>query len=144
MRGNNLFLEIVIIINKPLFYVTDIWLKLQLIQTTTLIRIFLTVLLCLYFYLFIPLCFLIHFIFPQSGPDKNSRSRISSTSDIRNENGEIDYKKLYEQQLIENERLKEKLKKSEEELRDTKLTLEKINVVVSNDYDIGTCLLGSV
>lgn len=69
--------------------------------------------------------------FFQSGPDRNSRSRISSTSDIRNENGEIDYKKLYEQQLTENDRLKDKLKKSDEELRDTKQTLEKINVVVS-------------
>lgn len=69
----------------------------------------------------------------QSGPDRSSRSRISSTSDIRNENGEIDYKKLYEQQLAENDRLKEKLRKSEEELRETKQTLEKINVVVSID-----------
>lgn len=72
----------------------------------------------------------VSFLF-QSGPDRTSRSRISSTSDIRNENGEIDYKKLYEQQLTENDRLKEKLRKSEEELRETKQTLEKINVVVS-------------
>lgn len=75
--------------------------------------------------------FLIDFSYSQSGPERNNRSRISNTVDIRNENGEIDYKKLYEQQLAENERLKEKLKKSEEELRDTKQTLEKINVVVS-------------
>lgn len=51
--------------------------------------------------------------------------------DIRNENGEIDYKKLYEEQLVENDRLKEKLRKSDEELRETKQTLERINVVVS-------------
>lgn len=50
---------------------------------------------------------------------------------LRGENGEIDYKKLYEQTLVENERLKDKLRKSEEELRDTKQTLEKINLVVS-------------
>lgn len=71
------------------------------------------------------------YIFFQSGTERNSRSLINSISDIRNENGEIDYKKLYEQQLAENERLNEKLKKSEDELRQTKQTLEKINVVVS-------------
>nr|XP_023022877.1 protein phosphatase 1 regulatory subunit 12B-like [Leptinotarsa decemlineata] len=68
-----------------------------------------------------------------SGTDRSSRSRISSTSDIRNENGEIDYKKLYEQQLVENERLKDKLRKSDEELRETKQTLEKINLVTSKN-----------
>ncbi|XP_056634701.1 protein phosphatase 1 regulatory subunit 12B isoform X5 [Diorhabda carinulata] len=69
----------------------------------------------------------------ESGTDRSSRSRISSSSDIRNENGEIDYKKLYEEQLAENERLKEKLRKSDEELRDTKQTLEKINLVTSKN-----------
>ncbi|XP_074029955.1 myosin binding subunit isoform X5 [Leptinotarsa decemlineata] len=69
----------------------------------------------------------------ESGTDRSSRSRISSTSDIRNENGEIDYKKLYEQQLVENERLKDKLRKSDEELRETKQTLEKINLVTSKN-----------
>ncbi|CAH0546537.1 unnamed protein product [Brassicogethes aeneus] len=68
-----------------------------------------------------------------SGVERSSRSRISSNSDIRNENGEIDYKKLYEQQLVENDRLKDKLKKSDEELRDTKQTLERINVVTSKN-----------
>nr|CAI5849988.1 unnamed protein product [Callosobruchus analis] len=68
-----------------------------------------------------------------SGSERSSRSRLNSTSDIRNENGEIDYKKLYEQQLAENERLKDKLRKTEEELRDTKQTLEKINVVTSKN-----------
>lgn len=50
---------------------------------------------------------------------------------MRGENGEIDYKKLYEQQVVENDRLKDKLRKSDEELRDTKQTLEKLNTVVS-------------
>lgn len=50
---------------------------------------------------------------------------------MRGENGEIDYKRLYEQTLTENERLKDKLRKTEEELRDTKQTLEKINLVVN-------------
>ncbi|CAH1955979.1 unnamed protein product [Acanthoscelides obtectus] len=68
-----------------------------------------------------------------SGSERSSRSRLNSTSDIRNENGEIDYKKLYEQQLAENDRLKDKLRKSEEELRDTKQTLEKLNVVTSKN-----------
>ncbi|CAH1955983.1 unnamed protein product [Acanthoscelides obtectus] len=69
----------------------------------------------------------------ESGSERSSRSRLNSTSDIRNENGEIDYKKLYEQQLAENDRLKDKLRKSEEELRDTKQTLEKLNVVTSKN-----------
>lgn len=59
---------------------------------------------------------------------------MSSTVDIRNENGEIDYKKLYEEQLVENDRLKDKLRKSDEELKETKQTLEKINLVVSKHY----------
>lgn len=67
----------------------------------------------------------------QSGSERSSRSRISSTVDIRNENGEIDYKKLYEEQLVENDRLKDKLRKSDEDLKETKQTLERINVVVS-------------
>lgn len=70
-------------------------------------------------------------IFFQSGTDRSSRSRLGSASDIRNENGEIDYKKLYEQAILENDRLKEKLRKSDEELRETKQTLEKLNLVVS-------------
>lgn len=58
---------------------------------------------------------------------------MGSTNDLalRGENGEIDYKKLYEQTLVENEKLKDKLRKTDEELRDTKQTLERINVVVS-------------
>lgn len=70
----------------------------------------------------------------QSGNDRSTRSsRINSSSDLilRGENGEIDYKKLYEQTLTENERLKDKLKKSDEELKETKQTLEKLNTVVS-------------
>lgn len=75
---------------------------------------------------------LIIFFALQSGTER-SRSRLGSTNDLplRGENGEIDYKKLYEQTLVENERLKDKLRKTEEDLRDTKQTLEKINVVVS-------------
>lgn len=48
---------------------------------------------------------------------------------------------MYEQQLAENDRLKEKLKKTEEELRDTKQTLEKINVVVSVGQMLGIHLI---
>ncbi|XP_044766671.1 protein phosphatase 1 regulatory subunit 12B isoform X3 [Coccinella septempunctata] len=69
----------------------------------------------------------------ESGTERSSRSRLGSTSDIRNENGEIDYKKLYEQAIVENDRLKEKLRKSEEELRETKQTLEKLNLVTSKN-----------
>uniref|UniRef100_A0AAR5Q198 Protein phosphatase 1 regulatory subunit 12B n=1 Tax=Dendroctonus ponderosae TaxID=77166 RepID=A0AAR5Q198_DENPD len=69
----------------------------------------------------------------ESGSERSSRSRVSSTVDIRNENGEIDYKKLYEEQLVENDRLKDKLRKSDEELKETKQTLERINVVTSKN-----------
>lgn len=71
----------------------------------------------------------------QSGNERSTRiSRLGSTNDlIRGENGEIDYKKLYEQAIVENDRLKDKLRKSDEELRDTKQTLEKLNTVVSRN-----------
>ncbi|XP_045462272.1 protein phosphatase 1 regulatory subunit 12B isoform X10 [Harmonia axyridis] len=65
--------------------------------------------------------------------DRSSRSRLGSAADIRNENGEIDYKKLYEQAILENDRLKDKLRKSDEELRETKQTLEKLNLVTSKN-----------
>ncbi|KAK9731759.1 Ankyrin repeats (3 copies) [Popillia japonica] len=71
-----------------------------------------------------------------SGNDRSSRSsRVSSTNDLilRGENGEIDYKKLYEQTLVENERLKDKLRKTDEELKDTKQTLEKLTTVTSKN-----------
>lgn len=41
---------------------------------------------------------------------------------------------MYEQAIVENDRLREKLRKSEEDLRETKQTLEKINTVVSYSY----------
>ncbi|KAK4876964.1 hypothetical protein RN001_009470 [Aquatica leii] len=70
----------------------------------------------------------------ESGTERSSRgSRLGSTSDIRGENGEIDYKKLYEQAILENDRLREKLKKSDDELRDTKQTLERLNTVTSKN-----------
>uniref|UniRef100_A0A1Y1JWN0 cGMP-dependent protein kinase interacting domain-containing protein n=1 Tax=Photinus pyralis TaxID=7054 RepID=A0A1Y1JWN0_PHOPY len=69
-----------------------------------------------------------------SGTDRSNRSsRLGSTTDIRGENGEIDYKKLYEQAILENDRLRDKLKKSDEELRDTKQTLERLNTVTSKN-----------
>ncbi|KAF5303343.1 hypothetical protein FQR65_LT08256 [Abscondita terminalis] len=71
----------------------------------------------------------------ESGTDRSSSrgSRLGSTSDIRGENGEIDYKKLYEQAILENDRLRDKLKKSDDELRDTKQTLERLNTVTSKN-----------
>lgn len=75
------------------------------------------------------------YVILQSGSEKSSRSRLGSASDLaalRGENGELDYKKMYEQAITENDRLKDKLRKSDEELRETKQTLEKINTVVSN------------
>ncbi|GLV33823.1 Myosin binding subunit [Carabus blaptoides fortunei] len=72
----------------------------------------------------------------ESGSEKSSRSRLGSASDLaalRGENGELDYKKMYEQAVTENDRLKDKLRKSDEELRETKQTLEKINTVTSKN-----------
>ncbi|KAK3924724.1 Protein phosphatase 1 regulatory subunit 12A [Frankliniella fusca] len=75
----------------------------------------------------------------ESGADRSGRSsRLGSTSSAggdsasvsravtpaRSENGEIDYKKLYEESLAENERLREKLKKTEEDLRGSKTLSE--------------------
>ncbi|CAK9797944.1 Protein phosphatase 1 regulatory subunit 12A [Anthophora quadrimaculata] len=48
--------------------------------------------------------------------------RIKSTT---SENGELDYKKLYEESQAENERLKEKLKRSDEQLKETRNLLDK-------------------
>ncbi|XP_071050053.1 protein phosphatase 1 regulatory subunit 12A isoform X13 [Onthophagus taurus] len=72
----------------------------------------------------------------ESGNERSGRSsRVSSSSDLilRGENGEIDYKRLYEQSLTEIDRLKDKLRKSDEELRDTKQTLEKLQTVTSKN-----------
>ncbi|XP_006613192.1 protein phosphatase 1 regulatory subunit 12A isoform X10 [Apis dorsata] len=48
--------------------------------------------------------------------------RIKSTT---SENGELDYKKLYEESQAENERLKEKLRRSDEQLKETRNLLDK-------------------
>ncbi|KAK7791297.1 hypothetical protein R5R35_009942 [Gryllus longicercus] len=49
-----------------------------------------------------------------------------STKEANSENGEIDYKKLYEASVLENERLREKLKKTEDDLSDARSQLEKV------------------
>ncbi|XP_065160341.1 protein phosphatase 1 regulatory subunit 12A isoform X2 [Atheta coriaria] len=73
----------------------------------------------------------------ESGTERSSSrsSRLGSANDLilRGENGEIDYKKLYEQALSDNDRLKDKLRKSDEDLRDTKTTLEKLNTITSKN-----------
>ncbi|XP_076286035.1 myosin binding subunit isoform X3 [Lasioglossum baleicum] len=52
-------------------------------------------------------------------------ARIKSTS----ENGELDYKKLYEESQAENERLKDKLRRSDEQLKETRNLLDKAQSV---------------
>ncbi|XP_043678503.1 protein phosphatase 1 regulatory subunit 12A isoform X6 [Vespula pensylvanica] len=52
----------------------------------------------------------------------SASARIKSTS---SENGEIDYKKLYEESQAENERLREKLKRSDEQLKEVRSLLDK-------------------
>ncbi|XP_017780065.1 PREDICTED: protein phosphatase 1 regulatory subunit 12A [Nicrophorus vespilloides] len=73
----------------------------------------------------------------ESGNDRSSSraSRIGSSNDLilRGENGEIDYKKLYEQAIVDNDRLKDKLRKSDEDLKETKQTLEKLTTVTSKN-----------
>nr|CAD7401130.1 unnamed protein product [Timema cristinae] len=44
------------------------------------------------------------------------------------ENGELDYKKLYEEAMLDNERLREKLKKTDNSLSEANSQLEKISV----------------
>ncbi|XP_044731743.1 protein phosphatase 1 regulatory subunit 12A isoform X8 [Chrysoperla carnea] len=69
--------------------------------------------------------------------NNNKESRLSASRGelipTRNENGEVDYKKLWEQAQADNDRLRDKLRKQDEELRDTKLTLEKISTVTSKN-----------
>ncbi|XP_070158497.1 protein phosphatase 1 regulatory subunit 12A isoform X4 [Polyergus mexicanus] len=60
----------------------------------------------------------------------SSLSSEASSTPIRlksnnSENGELDYKKLYEESLAENERLKDKLKRSDEQLKEVRSLLEK-------------------
>ncbi|XP_054273906.1 protein phosphatase 1 regulatory subunit 12B-like isoform X3 [Macrosteles quadrilineatus] len=63
----------------------------------------------------------------ESGTERSGRSsRLSSSTDGEaTANGEIDYKKLYEESQQENERLREKLKKTEEDLKESKTQAEK-------------------
>ncbi|KAG7187599.1 hypothetical protein KM043_016667 [Ampulex compressa] len=52
--------------------------------------------------------------------------RVKSTT---SENGEIDYKKLYEESQAENERLKEKLRRSDEQLKEARNSLDKVQSI---------------
>ncbi|CAH0384317.1 unnamed protein product [Bemisia tabaci] len=54
------------------------------------------------------------------GGDSLAQSRSTAPSKITNENGELDYKKLYEESQAENALLREKLRKTEEELNQIK------------------------
>ncbi|XP_043586755.1 protein phosphatase 1 regulatory subunit 12A isoform X8 [Bombus pyrosoma] len=76
----------------------------------------------------------------ESGNDRTGRSnRLGSISSLSSEapsmsvrlksttseNGELDYKKLYEESQAENERLKEKLRRSDEQLKEARNLLDK-------------------
>ncbi|XP_078040843.1 myosin binding subunit isoform X2 [Augochlora pura] len=76
----------------------------------------------------------------ESGNDRSGRSnRLGSISSLSSEtpsisariksttseNGELDYKKLYEESQVENERLKEKLRRSDEQLKEATNLLDK-------------------
>ncbi|XP_046672494.1 protein phosphatase 1 regulatory subunit 12A-like isoform X3 [Homalodisca vitripennis] len=69
----------------------------------------------------------VHINSTESAGDKSGRSsRLSSSTDGEaTANGEIDYKKLYEESLVENERLREKLRKTEEDLKESKAQTDK-------------------
>ncbi|KAL6261500.1 hypothetical protein P5V15_006589 [Pogonomyrmex californicus] len=60
-----------------------------------------------------------------SSEASSTPSRLKSNS---SENGELDYKKLYEESQAENERLKEKLKRSDEQLKEVRSLLEKMQI----------------
>ncbi|XP_012521296.1 protein phosphatase 1 regulatory subunit 12A isoform X5 [Monomorium pharaonis] len=79
----------------------------------------------------------------ESGNDRSERStRLGSISSLSSEtsstpirlksnsseNGELDYKKLYEESQVENERLKDKLKRSDEQLKEVRHLLEKTQI----------------
>lgn len=79
-------------------------------------------------------------IYLQSGHERSGRSsrlgsvtsltsEVSTTpvrsKSVTSENGELDYKKLYEESQAENERLREKLKRSDEQLKEMRIQLEK-------------------
>ncbi|XP_076650166.1 myosin binding subunit isoform X8 [Halictus rubicundus] len=80
----------------------------------------------------------------ESGNDRSGRSnRLGSISSLSSEtpsmsariksttseNGELDYKKLYEESQAENERLKDKLRRSDEQLKETRNLLDKAQSV---------------
>ncbi|XP_011053709.1 PREDICTED: protein phosphatase 1 regulatory subunit 12A isoform X6 [Acromyrmex echinatior] len=79
----------------------------------------------------------------ESGNDRSGRAtRLGSISSLSSEasstpirlksnsseNGELDYKKLYEESQVENERLKDKLKRSDEQLKEVRHLLEKMQI----------------
>lgn len=64
-----------------------------------------------------------------AAPASEGSSSVSEKKSTAN--GEIDYKKLYEESLVENERLREKLRQTEDELAETKATSEK-NAILAN------------
>lgn len=48
---------------------------------------------------------------------------------MTSENGELDYKKLYEESQAENERLREKLRRSDEQLKEVRGLLDKAQTI---------------
>ncbi|GAB6028662.1 hypothetical protein CHUAL_004490 [Chamberlinius hualienensis] len=71
--------------------------------------------------------------------NRSSRAGSVGSSVSVNDTSEIDYKKLYEEQKVENERLAEKQKQMEKDLESAKLLLDKATVVnqrnASSDAD---------
>ncbi|XP_058797034.1 protein phosphatase 1 regulatory subunit 12B isoform X3 [Phymastichus coffea] len=65
-----------------------------------------------------------------SSETPSSRTKSSSIN-TTTENGELDYKKLYEESQIENERLREQLRKSDEQLKETQSLLDKAQAAQS-------------
>lgn len=78
----------------------------------------------------------------QSGHERSERSsRIGSVTSlssdasvaparsksVTSENGELDYKKLYEESRADNERLRDKLRRSDEQLKDARSQLDKLS-----------------
>ncbi|XP_043287490.1 protein phosphatase 1 regulatory subunit 12A isoform X2 [Venturia canescens] len=51
------------------------------------------------------------------------------TKSITSENGELDYKKLWEESQAENERLKDKLRRSDEQLKEARSSLDKVQIL---------------
>ncbi|XP_025405278.1 protein phosphatase 1 regulatory subunit 12B isoform X3 [Sipha flava] len=66
-------------------------------------------------------------LFSLSSSQDSKPSSVANSPSPCSENGEIDYKALYEEVVIDNERLRRQLQKTEEDLLESRITIEKLS-----------------